>query len=145
MAVKKISGNSPQATADGQPTGGAAERASWKPVEPKVKKPGQGWRSEKQRRTTLEYAKRTVWANLQAIVEAAIRQSLSCNYSAAKFLCDFADVAELPEPEAPETQPTNPANPYEMSDANAMEWFFDRLGIKPPESEDEENSGQADC
>jgi hypothetical protein len=75
----------PAAGVGEEKTGPAAARAVMEPKEPKVKKPGQGWRSDRQRRITLEYAKRTVWANLQAIVEAAIRQSLACNYSAAKF------------------------------------------------------------
>ena len=30
--------------------------------------------------------------------------------------------------------------PYEMTDADAVEWFFDRLGIKPPVEEDEDET-----
>ena len=122
---------------DGKPAGrAAAGRANGEAEEPKVKKPGNGWRSERQQRLTLEYAKRTVWANLQGIVEAAVRQSLSCNYNAAKFLCEFAEVMELPEPE--EVEETTEKNTGEVTNASAMAWFFDRLGIKPAVIEEDQ-------
>ena len=105
----------------------AKEQPKELPGEPKIKKPGNSFRSERQRTVTMEYAKRTVWANLQAIVEASIRQSLDCNYNAAKFLINFAAIGEMPEPEDAEAQATAQE---EMNDARAMAWFFDRLGIK---------------
>jgi len=124
MTAKKI--RSRQATGAG---GDTAEQGRSEPEGPKIRKPGNGWRSERQQLLTLEYARRTVWANLQAIVEAAIRQSLDCNYSAAKFLCDFAQVADWEEVE--EEEEDEQAIQY-REDANAVEWFFKRIGIDPP-------------
>jgi hypothetical protein len=90
---------------------------------PEIRQPGSLCSTDLERQETLLYAQRTVWVNLQEIIESAIRQSLKQNYTAAKFLCEFAGVFAASEEEPPAAAETTlvPSGP------EAMRMFLTRV------------------
>ena len=76
--------------------------------------------------------------DLEAAPEVAL-ENAEQNQDAPQKVKKLRRGARVPFPE--DVEDTQPTNPYEMDDASAVEWFFDRLGIKPPESEQEEEDG----
>jgi len=89
---------------------------------PEILKPGTGCDTESERQEVLLYAQRTVWVNLQQIIESAIGQSLNQNYTAAKFLCEFAGVFAASEEETP-----SPAEVVPPSGPEAMRMLLARV------------------
>jgi hypothetical protein len=93
------------------------------PIEPsEVFLPGTRCNTELERQEVLLYAQRTVWVNLQQIIESAIRQSLNQNYTVAKFLCEFAGVFAASDEET-----ASPAEVVPTSGPEAMRMLLARV------------------
>lgn len=100
------------------------------------------------RQSEVERVRRAIYASLMKMALGNVRLAIAGNYSAAKFLCEFAGIDDLPpvsqvtpEPSeaaaAPAGEKTAGGAEQPAPGGNAVLSFYNRLGMQPPVFKDE--------